>query len=1291
MKRVARWAWTASAWTLIVVAAAVSAVRVALPRLGEYRAEIEQRVSEYVGQSVAIEHIEAGWRGWTPEIRLRGIELREPSTGRAITRFAEASVAIDALGTLRARRLTPARLTVSGVRVSLARSADGALRIEGVNPRDTDEPGARQNALADWLQHQANLTVESATITWRDEQAMLAPVVFSDVWLQIRNDGDRHQLFGAARLPVEVGKRFHFLLDARGDLLTTRWSGDFYIEGRGIDPARVLNYRRWLGLDFASGEVGFRLWSRWESARLQSIDGLLDAKGVTLGLHQSPAPDSRLTLAGASASLRVRHDAAGRWAVALEKLVVNTRNGEWPASSIELTVVPGQTSQVPSLVGRAGYLRLDDIMPLVPNIAALPETLRAPLAQLAPRGEVRDLRVGYFPARPADQRFYLQAAFDGIEVRPYAGAPGVTGLRAKLKADAAGGRLDVDAPALTLTLPGTTEASSYAFQRVGGELRWARFGEAWRVVADRIAISHPALGVTVSGDVEWTPGAAPVARLLADIGNGDLEQLPSLLPHGVLPGPGDAWIRRAIQGGRITGGSAVLRGALDRFPFDEQDGVFELRVNVSDGMIEFHERWPRIEEMDGEIVYEQRRLTIDAPGGRMLGVNLRDVVATIPDVTRKGRIVEARGRALTSAAAGLALVQASPLAGKLGPRLASLNLRGDLVLDLDLRIPLKKEEKKDWSGKVHLAGNSVQLVNPPLEFDAIEGELEFVDAHWAAPKLRAVYLGEPVWLDLEGGIAQDPVRERYRMHGVGGRELLRKRFEATAPGLADWLAERSLLDAVDGSTEWRAEMTVDAEGARRLRVDSTLAGVAIALPAPLAKDAASEVPIRVEATVGDPDEPLTLVYGDRVHAEVRLARTPAGGLQISDAAIALGGGPPGASRPAGLWLEGSTPAIDYNRWRETLFPPGVTARPYSERPPTRFDVRTGALDALGLALGEVRAHGHEDADGWHLAFDGERIAGTLEVPRDPAATVRAELARLHVERGTGRDETRPPPDPARLPPMELHCTALRYGRADLGTADIRTVPTPDGMRLENIVFSSADAIVTATGDWTASDGAHRSHFEIDARGDDLATLLGRFGYDTAAIEGGRTRFGIDANWTGSPAEFKLAGLQGRLELSVRDGRLLDVDPSAGRLFGLLSIQTLPRRLMLDFADIFAKGFAFDSIEGDFDLAQGNAYTNNLVMDGPAARVEVSGRTGLADQDYDQVVTVLPQVSSSLPLASAVFGPAGVGVGAVLFLGQKMFKGLPQLDSVLSRQYTVTGRWDDPVIERVKGLDLSFGG
>jgi uncharacterized protein YhdP len=204
-------------------------------------------------------------------------------------------------------------------------------------------------------------------------------------------------------------------------------------------------------------------------------------------------------------------------------------------------------------------------------------------------------------------------------------------------------------------------------------------------------------------------------------------------------------------------------------------------------------------------------------------------------------------------------------------------------------------------------------------------------------------------------------------------------------------------------------------------------------------------------------------------------------------------------------------------------------------------------------------------------------------------------------------------------------------------------------------------------------------------------MLQTFGYEGSTIRKGETDLLINADWEGTPMQFSLEKLNGTISMHIGKGQLLDVDPAAGRLFGLLSIQALPRRLTLDFRDLFGKGMAFDRMEGNFDVTNGDAYTNDLYMQGPAVEVAVSGRTGLSQKDYDQRVTVTPRVTGNLPVAGALFGPVGLGIGAIFYLAGEMFESVrSNIDNLLRYQYTITGSWNDPVVERINPVQEASG-
>jgi uncharacterized protein YhdP len=185
------------------------------------------------------------------------------------------------------------------------------------------------------------------------------------------------------------------------------------------------------------------------------------------------------------------------------------------------------------------------------------------------------------------------------------------------------------------------------------------------------------------------------------------------------------------------------------------------------------------------------------------------------------------------------------------------------------------------------------------------------------------------------------------------------------------------------------------------------------------------------------------------------------------------------------------------------------------------------------------------------------------------------------------------------------------------------------------------------------------------------------------IEAKSARMDFDLNWLGAPSGDALAQAQGHVQLSMDKGQIVGLKPGAGRVLGLTSVAALRRRLALDFSDLTDKGLAFDTARGDLELRDGSAYTDNVLVKGPAAEIGLIGRVGLKNKDYDQTAVVTGSVSNSLPLAALAGGP--VVAGAVLVFTQ-VFK--QPLKGLARGYYRITGSWDSPIVERIKSADAA---
>ena len=249
-------------------------------------------------------------------------------------------------------------------------------------------------------------------------------------------------------------------------------------------------------------------------------------------------------------------------------------------------------------------------------------------------------------------------------------------------------------------------------------------------------------------------------------------------------------------------------------------------------------------------------------------------------------------------------------------------------------------------------------------------------------------------------------------------------------------------------------------------------------------------------------------------------------------------------------------------------------------------------------------------------------------------------------------------------------------------------------RLSKLRISMPEAEFNATGNWAAAGaqpvppGGSRPasvapgerrvtgmNFKLDIA--DSGRLLSRFGM-TGIVRRGRGRMEGQVGWTGSPLTIDYPSLNGNFFINVEAGQFLKADPGLAKLLGVLSLQSLPRRLALDFRDVFTEGFAFDFVRGDVTIQQGIAATNNLQMKGVNAAVLMEGRADIARETQDLKVVVVPEINAgTASLVATMINPA-IGLGsflAQLFLRQPLMRAATQ-------EFHIDGTWTDPRVTRV---------
>jgi uncharacterized protein YhdP len=373
--------------------------------------------------------------------------------------------------------------------------------------------------------------------------------------------------------------------------------------------------------------------------------------------------------------------------------------------------------------------------------------------------------------------------------------------------------------------------------------------------------------------------------------------------------------------------------------------------------------------------------------------------------------------------------------------------------------------------------------------------------------------------------------------------------------------------------------------------------------------------------------------------------------------------------------------------------------------PTSMALRARELIVGGRKLNKVVVGGGREGLLWRANLDASELNGYVEY-RQPAGTTAGRLygrlSRLAIGQSTAQDvESILDEQPASIPALDVvvedfELRGKKLGRLEIDAANLGAGSPRDGgrdgqreWRLYRFNIITPEAVLTASGNWTnvnaqTPSSASRSikdrrrtvmNFKLDIT--DAGDLLTRFGM-TGVVRKGRGKIDGQVAWMGSPITLDYPSLGGSVNVNVETGQFFKADPGIAKLLGVLSLQSLPRRLALDFRDVFSEGFAFDFLRGAVTIEQGIARTNNLQMKGVNAVVLMEGQADIARETQAIKVVVVPDINAgSASLIASAINPV---VGLTTFLAQYILR-RPLMEAA-TQEFFIDGTWVDPRVTKV---------
>jgi len=1323
-RRALNWALGLVAFAWVVVVVAWSALHIFIvPRIGDYREALQEQASRAMGVRVDIGSIRAQ-SGWLlPWFEVSDIVLFDRE-GREALRLPRVLAAVSPRSVLFGQF---EQLDIEQPELEIRRDADGHVWVAGL-----DTGAAGDGSGADWFFSQPEFVVRQGVVHWRDEsrpseaQTIAPALTLRGVDVSVKNHGFQHELRLDATPPDALGQRmsvrgkfYQVPWQRAGD--TSQWTGELFADLPYVDIAAL---RQWVALDkglsLQEGRGAMRVWTDVQKGQPTGVtaDVALDAVTARLGADLLPL------------GLRHVHGRVGaQWQdgeveISSQDLVFDTQEGEhWPGGVLR---VSWRGDAFESGTVSADRLDLDALAQISQRLP-LPAQLREILARVQPQGQVNQLKATWQKKEGAALQYgargqvrQLSLLRDAQLDSPLANLPGLEAAQLEFDFTQKGGKARVSIHKGSLTLPVGLDEPYLALEEASAQL-------AWQLKGDDVAVQFTQ-GRVVNDDVagefngNWKTGEAEarlpgVLDLTAAISRANVAQVHRYLPNA-LPVDVRAYVRDAVQAGEASHVTLRLHGNLNDMPFENPKlGEFRIVAQVAQGRYAYVPpkpkitptlAWPALTELNGELVFD--RAALHFKGRTQLagapGVTWQKVEAHIPKLAQP--VVSVTGEARGPVAQVLDTIAKSALNDLTGAVLSKSQATGDANFKLALTLPIDKLKTSKVQGSVAFADNALQIMPGTPVLNRTRGNLQFSEQGFQLKAMQAQLLGGDAVLD--GGLTfvatdgQSPLQLKIR--GDLTAEGLQQAREL---GFVSRLAQRAT-----GKSTYTATLGLR-RGEPELLINSDLKGMALNLPAPLNKTAQTTMPLRIESQLTRESlQAKSRVLQDQI--KVTLGRlvsvTYVRDLSGPRVRVVRGGIAVGQSvvdvvpmRDNAVSLNLQLPSLDLDAWNTALTQlTGVsplkrkqataavigseaTGEGAQEYMPTFAALLADQIKVSDRVIHKVVVGGTRQGDLWRLNIGADELNGSAEV-RPPNGNVPAQLyvrlAYLNIPPSSVPDVERLLTEqPSSIPTLDIVVNELTLRGKKLGRLEIDAINRVGAnavreWRLNKFNVTLPEATLTANGNWaTEGPRVRRTQFNFVLAIRDSGELLGRLG-TPGAIRHGEGRLEGQVSWQGSPITLDYASMSGKMNLAIEKGQFLKTEPGAARLLGVLNLQALPRRLTLDFSDLFSDGFAFDFVRGDVRIEQGVASTNNLQMKGVVAGALIEGHADLVRETQQLKVVVVPEINAgTASLYVATINPL---IGLTSYLAQMVLS--KPLVRAGTNEFHVDGTWSDPRVTKV---------
>jgi uncharacterized protein (TIGR02099 family) len=1313
---------------------------VIVPRISELRPWLQQQASDALGRPVHIEALSAQSRGLTPLITLLGVVVMD-DVGQEALRLPKVQVAFSpqsllTLGLeqvvldqpeLHLRRNPDGTLLVAGIPVRLDRPSTHDAWAEWLFAQPE---WAVRGGVVHWIdamQDLPMLTLRNVQLVQRNRGLTHSFLLEADPptpW------GRRWSARAEFKEPLLGLNTAHW----------RNWRGQVFVDLPELHLAAAAEYVVVEDLQVLQGHGSTRAWIDVDDGKVQAVTSDVAWRNVRVQWQSELEP---LALQYINGRWGMAQRSAGVDYFTQSLQFETADGLRWPGGNVQLKTLRANRLRSAGGVLEADALDIAAIrqiaqrLPLGESLHALLQqwVVQGQLSRLQAewQGSLEKLLSYRLQGQAKALSITRQT---GAESAPTSQTTQTQGLDIDFDVTQNSGNLSLSMQQGRLDSLGWLQPSVVDVDQLQMRVDWERNARGWDVQVPQLEFSNPdvqgQLKLRWRNDQETQTATAGQPHLGQLEMQGSLERLhlPALaryLPPALLAQTSD-YLSRAILTGQASAVKFKVQGDLNRFPFKQpQDGVFEIAAELDGVGFAFAPAaltpsatlpWPVL-QAKAKLLLQGDELQINNASGQLVGaaeLALFDTQASIKGLYDQP-VVLVNAQTRGALAQALQMVNQSPLKAMLGDTLAHASGTGNAEYRFRLALPLHDPTRVSVQGEINFNRNDILLMPQIPRLTQVRGQLAFTETGFSTKNIQARALGGE--LRMQGGLAWGP----HPQGATKANDTLRIQGTLQAAALQqlqDSMPMARLAQYASGSTPYTAVVGLRG-GLVESSLTTSLLGMTLALPAPLGKSADISMPLRFENTLYT-EQGAGLVVGrryDKIALTIDKHLSVAYVRDITDARIRVRRGAIGV----GLAQDESAPLPEqgvmaniqinqlhldqWNKVLKSLQAPGAARSTsesddsYLEYLPTTMAVRAEEVTLEDRKLHQLVIGGGREGRLWRANLDAKELSGYVEYQESTAqqaGKVYARLSRLMVEASQAQAvESLLDEQPEFIPALDIvvqdfELRGKNFGRLEIDAVNRGTQrdQVPE-WRLNRLNLTMPEAKFSAVGNWSGlqaetvaprkpvkGQDARRTVLNIVLQINDAGALLTRLGMPGVARKGNGKIEGQMA-WIGSPLTLHYGSLNGNLAINVEKGQFLKAEPGIAKLVGVLSLQALPRRLTLDFKDVFSEGFSFDFLRGDVAIVAGIARTNNLQMKGVNAAVLMEGQADIAKETQSIKVVVIPEINAGT--ASLIATAINPMIGVSTFVAQWLLR--RPLASAITQQFMIEGSWLDPKVTPIK--------